>query len=75
MLETLALLGELLERPIEVEMKSKSPGDARETCADTYLAQVDLGFAPAVKLSEGLARELDWVSSARVGRRSAERVT
>jgi UDP-glucuronate 4-epimerase len=72
-LETLGLLQELLESPVAIELQPKSPGDAMETCADTYLAQVDLGFSPMVRLTEGLAREVEWV--AQVRSRALSRVT
>jgi nucleoside-diphosphate-sugar epimerase len=55
------LLGELLGRPLAVEFRRRAKGDPRATSADGSLAARELGFVPAIPLSEGLARQLEWV--------------
>jgi UDP-glucose 4-epimerase len=37
-------------------------GEMRHTYAETWLARMDLGFAPTVELEEGLAAEYRWLS-------------
>ena len=59
--QVLALLRELLGRPLDVRYGEAQPGDVRNTSADTRLAAELLGFAPRVDLREGLAAEVEWL--------------
>ena len=57
--EVISELERLLDRHIAVDRQPAVAGDARKTGADTTLARTDLGFQPAVSLSDGLGRQLD----------------
>jgi UDP-glucose 4-epimerase len=48
-------------RSLRVERDEAQKGDMRDTFADTTAAQRDLAFCSTVSLSEGLAREWDWI--------------
>jgi UDP-glucuronate 4-epimerase len=65
--ETLALIGELAERPLEVSYGPPRSGDVRDTSADTARARAILGYRPEVELREGLLAELEWMREARAG--------
>ncbi len=65
LLATIHVLEELIGRSIAIEHRDSARGDARQTSADTSLAQKDLDFSPSVSLEEGLARQVEWVSEAR----------
>ncbi|MDE3115156.1 MAG: NAD-dependent epimerase/dehydratase family protein [Pseudomonadota bacterium] len=43
-----------------IEQTQGPPGDVNETYADITRASRDFGFAPAVKLEDGIARFVDW---------------
>jgi UDP-glucuronate 4-epimerase len=43
-----------------IEMAEGPPGDVNETYADITRASRDFGFAPRIKLPEGIARFVDW---------------
>jgi nucleoside-diphosphate-sugar epimerase len=58
-LEAVALLEELLDRPLSVEHLERGPGDPRRTEADITRAARDLGYEPATPLADGLAAHLD----------------
>ena len=58
-LEAVALLEELLDRPLSVEYLEASPGDPRRTDADITRAARDLGYGPATPLADGLAAHLE----------------
>jgi nucleoside-diphosphate-sugar epimerase len=59
--EVLAVLEEILGRPIRRERRPPQPGDVRHTWADTSRARDSLGFTPRVSLREGLARQVEWL--------------
>ncbi|MBS1868206.1 MAG: NAD-dependent epimerase/dehydratase family protein [Actinobacteria bacterium] len=61
LLEVFELIGELLERPVDVEHRESVLGDARATGSSTELAAADLGYAPQVDLASGLAAQLEWL--------------
>jgi UDP-glucuronate 4-epimerase len=46
-----------------VEIADGPPGDVNETYADITRAARDFGFAPRVKLTEGIGRFVDWFRS------------
>jgi len=59
----LEIIGRIAARPLDVRREPAQRGDMRDTFADTSLARADLGFAPAVRLEEGLEAEYRWLSS------------
>jgi nucleoside-diphosphate-sugar epimerase len=58
--ETLALLRQITGRELRAVYRDKAAGDARHTLADASRAREALGFAPQVRLEEGLRREVEW---------------
>ncbi len=62
--EVLAAMGEILGgagvAPAAVDRQAPQKGDVRHTWADTSRAREVLGFAPKVKLREGLAAQVAW---------------
>ncbi len=58
--EVLAMLGELIGRPVRVERQESQRGDAQHTSASAEKAYALLGWQPAVTLAEGLRRQVDW---------------
>jgi nucleoside-diphosphate-sugar epimerase len=65
-LEAVALLEELLDRPLRIEHLDASPGDPRRTEADITRAKRDLGYVPATPLADGLAAHLEAMHDRRV---------
>jgi nucleoside-diphosphate-sugar epimerase len=59
----IAMIGELLEREVQVNRRSASMGDARHTRADISLATRELGWMPTTSLREGLTAQLLWLTS------------
>jgi nucleoside-diphosphate-sugar epimerase len=59
--QVIAMLEELMERPARVDRQERRVGDQRHTWADTSAAQEMLGFAPQVRLHDGLAAEVSWL--------------
>jgi nucleoside-diphosphate-sugar epimerase len=73
-LDALATIERLLDRPLRVELLPSARGDARCTAADTELAERELDAVPATPLEDGLAAQLEWmraVVAARASRRAA----
>ena len=68
MAETIALLEELAERPLEVHRVGTVPGDQRRSRADTTLIRNELGWEPTTSLRNGLAAQWEW-AAARVAAR------
>jgi len=60
--EVLDLIGRIAGRRPVVRVDPAQKGDMRHTYADTSLARADIGFAPAVKLEEGLTAEYQWLT-------------
>jgi UDP-glucose 4-epimerase len=58
----LAMIGRVSGRRPVVKVDPAQLGDMRHTYADTSLARVDLGFAPATGLEAGLAAEHAWLT-------------
>ena len=56
----LEALGEIAGAPPKVAHGPAQPGDPRDTGADIARARGDLGWSPAVALSDGLARQYAW---------------
>jgi UDP-glucuronate 4-epimerase len=64
--EIVCLLEELSGETAVIDQRPDRFGDVKRTCADTALAQRDLGWQPSVGLREGLRSELEWVRARRV---------
>lgn len=58
----LAIVQELVGRPLDIRYVPREHGDVRDTAADTTLARELLGFAPRTGLEEGLVAELEWIA-------------
>jgi nucleoside-diphosphate-sugar epimerase len=56
--EAWELLGEIMERPVEIQTLPSVPGDVHRTGADGTLAHDELGFTPAIGLEEGLRAQV-----------------
>jgi nucleoside-diphosphate-sugar epimerase len=59
--EVLQMIGRVSGRAPVIRADAVQKGDMRHTYADTSLARKDLGFAPAVRLEDGLAAEHEWL--------------
>ena len=55
------LIRRLTGGQMRVERADPQRGDMRDTYADTTRAKVDLGFAPATTLEEGLRAQYEWM--------------
>lgn len=61
--DALQVIERFADRPLDVHHLEDQLGDVRDTGADTTAARRELGFAPAVSIEEGLARQYEWVAS------------
>jgi nucleoside-diphosphate-sugar epimerase len=61
--QVLALIEQLVGKPLQIRREAPQKGDMRDTYADTSLAQADLGFRPQTTLAEGLAAEYAWLQT------------
>jgi UDP-glucose 4-epimerase len=61
--DVLAIIEQVVGRPLTIERGPSQKGDMRDTYADTSLARADLGFAPSVSLADGLAAEFQWLAT------------
>jgi len=61
--ELIAAIERAVGRPVQIEARPPQPGDVPITCADVTLAERELGYAPRVRLDEGLARFVAWYRS------------
>jgi len=61
--ESIELLERLAGATLDVRRTTAVPGDQRRTVADTTRIRRELGWAPAVSLEEGLARQWEWASA------------
>jgi nucleoside-diphosphate-sugar epimerase len=61
----LQLIEKVSERPLQIQREEAQRGDMRDTFADTTAARKDLGFAPRVRLEDGLVREWEWLRGRR----------
>jgi UDP-glucose 4-epimerase len=59
--EVIALAEKIVGRPARIRNVEPQKGDVRHTYADTSRAREDFGYAPRVKLEEGLAAEVEWI--------------
>ncbi len=58
--DVLALLGELIGRPVRIERQEGPRGDAPHTSASTVRARELLGWQPATRLVDGLRHQAVW---------------
>ena len=63
LMELLEIMERVTGRSIRRNYVEKAKGDARHTSADISKANKILGYAPQVSLSEGLAREWEWIQT------------
>ncbi|CAN5795654.1 GDP-mannose 4,6-dehydratase [soil metagenome] len=56
----IAMLGEALGKKPIIERHPEQPGDVRLTCADTSLAEIELGYRAGTTFQEGLSRFVEW---------------
>ena len=61
LMDVLATMEDVIGHPIKKEYVARARGDARHTSADISKAKQILGYNPQVPLSEGLAKEWEWV--------------
>lgn len=61
--EALALIGELMDRNLDIAYTGGEAGDVRQTAGDTSLISRELGWQPEVSLRDGLRAQLNWVIS------------
>jgi nucleoside-diphosphate-sugar epimerase len=59
--QVLGMIGEILDRPLDVRHLASERGDVRHTCADTHLAARLLDYHPQVDLRRGLTTEVEWL--------------
>lgn len=59
--EVIDTMEQIVGMPIQRNYGKKAQGDVRHTSADVSKAQQILGYQPKVSLSEGLAREWEWI--------------
>ncbi len=59
--DVIDMIGRVTKRRPIVASDAAQKGDMRHTYADTWLARIDLGFAPTVDLEQGLAAEYRWL--------------
>ena len=71
--DVIALVAELLGRPLAVERRDPAAGDVRHTWADTARARRELGWEPGTPLRAGLEAQLRWIQ-ARESRQHAREV-
>jgi len=60
--DVVEIVGRVAGRRPAVTVDAAQKGDMRHTYADTWLARMELGFAPAVGLEEGLTAEYQWLA-------------
>jgi UDP-glucose 4-epimerase len=61
--DVLKMIERITGRSLNVVREGAQKGDMRDTYADTSLAKKDLGFAPKVRLEDGIQAEYRWLSS------------
>ena len=57
------VIGQIMDKAVDVRREAAQKGDMRDTYADTSLARADLGFEPRVPLAEGIEAEYRWLSN------------
>jgi len=69
-LEAIGILERSLQAKARLRFEPRPPGDPLRTRADAGLIQLDLGFAPAPPIAEGLAAEAEWARGLYAGSRT-----
>lgn len=62
--QALALIAEEIGGEPPLDRRPRDPRELRSTAADLSLARAELGYAPAVPLAEGIARQVEFVAAA-----------
>jgi nucleoside-diphosphate-sugar epimerase len=60
LLDVLAEICRLLDKPYDPRFAPPRPGDVLHSSADISAAQRELGYVPRVELHEGLRRTIEW---------------
>ncbi len=60
LMDMIGVLGDSLGVTPKMDMQPMQPGDVPETCADIEKARKLLGFEPAVGISHGIPKFVDW---------------
>lgn len=60
LLELVNMVGDAVGRSVPVEWLPAQPGDVARTGGDVHRAASLLGWAPAVTLEQGIARQVEW---------------
>ncbi|MCU1354371.1 MAG: nucleoside-diphosphate-sugar epimerase [Acidimicrobiales bacterium] len=60
LLDLLAIVAEVLDKPVTPNHVAPRAGDVRHSCADLSAAAADLGYVPEVTFEDGLRRTVDW---------------
>jgi len=63
LLDLLAMLSEVVGKPVQIDRQGKQAGDVRHTWADITRSQMMLGYQPRVGLKEGLQAEYAWIQA------------
>lgn len=58
--DVIELLGEILERPIEIRHTAPAKGDPARTGGDISLIRNELGWHPTTDIRDGLTRQVEW---------------
>jgi nucleoside-diphosphate-sugar epimerase len=59
--EVLSLLENLSGKKLRIRWEEEQKGDVQDTYADISKARRLLGYAPKIKLAEGLEKEIAWM--------------
>ncbi|MGH9175052.1 MAG: NAD-dependent epimerase/dehydratase family protein, partial [Vicinamibacterales bacterium] len=63
--DVFAMIARVSGRPLQLDLQPAQKGDMRDTYAETSRARVDLAFAPATGLEEGLREMCGWMEAIR----------
>ncbi len=61
--QIIAMLGQIVDRPLTIQYQVERRGDIKHSVADISLAESLLGFAPQEKTISGLQKTLEWFRS------------
>ncbi len=59
----LAVIEAAIGRPVERRYEERALGDVTDTLADNMKARELIGFAPVVRIEDGIPRECEWIAS------------
>ena len=66
--ELIGLIGESLGKEPDIDQQPMQPGDVSTTCADITLARREIGYMPATRIEDGIARFTEWYQSQKLHR-------